>query len=393
MFCTYTKNSQNSLTEKAKNMNNSRFKNLKTADIHLLKDGLCQGVYLSAWKQVEEVKRLTWSNTERQLNTSRHSHLKNQESSHEILQQDLRNWIGKAVGGLDFFTNFYPTNGSSEGINQVIEEYGNSCFALQGDERKKRFQKLISDPGYKRTLYLLEGEYEGYYHYATGANIPTKYFTRENYREELKNAEPGTLFIISEPSAIDGNYWEGLEDFLEFANQRGFIVWIDLAFHGTTTIIKKTDLSLDCVKGIFFSFSKSFGGCFHDRIGGIFSKTVIPNLIANDLWFHRVNSFTLARELLQTFPVQEKKLIFVEEQLEIIRRLNHKYKLSEENQIRASDVFLIGTKKHRDDKFAPLQRGKTQRLVFTPYMDKHLNNYSDEEILENCTKQINLWKV
>lgn len=369
------------------------FTNLSAFEKELLKDDMCPGVYVSTWQLVENVKKYVSLNTKRSVLDARFPYLKAQDISHESMGKKIIEWIRPVIGGIDLFDKFYPTNGSSEGFKEIINNFGNKCFKKTGKELEEQLQMMIKKPNYQRTMYLLKGEYEGYYHYATGANIPTKYFSKENYKEELKTIDKGSLVIISEPSAIDGNYWEGLQRFLKFAEEKDLEVWIDIAYHGTTTRLKKTDLSMSCVKGIFFSFSKSFGGCFYDRIGGVLAKEPIPNLIAHALWFKDLNNIELASQLLHQFPVQEKRLIYEDTQKEVIKKLNDKYKFQGKEKIVASDVFLLGHRPHVAGKFEQLNRGGTQRFVFSPYMDKVINEFSIDEIVDTYKYQIKKWRT
>ncbi len=351
-------------------------KTLSERDIELLKLGLCKGVYVPQWQPVEKIKTQFYTNSEAAIQIGRHSYLKAQDLSHISFFEKIRAWLSSGVSHLDQYSNVYPTSGSSEGFRYVIQHFGNNC------------RDLISKGS---GMCLMKGEYEGYYHYAADAKIPVTAFDRNHFEEDLKDVMEKQLVIISEPSAIDGNYWKDLEVFLNFADEKKLQVWLDFAYHGTTYKVQQVNLNHTSVKGIFFSFSKSFGGCFYDRIGGILSKMELPGLIGNLMWFKNAPSFQLANLLLDAFPESEKRLVYQEAQEQSLALLNKEINAEANHKVVPSDVFLLGYRKHIDSEFNDLERAGVNRFVMSPQIDKIVNNKSDADLFSHYENLMERW--
>lgn len=184
---------------------------------------------------------------------------------------------------------FSATAGSSEAIRQVITE-----TVINGGR-----------------IFCRPGEYEGYRAYTEAANgqyIELNHMQEKRVKEQ--NLTDKDLFIISFPSAIDGNHLnlEGVEASysaseldLRYLESTEVKIAIDLAYigvirslYGNTNAINKADY-------VFVTLSKVFGLYYH-RIGGVFCKPgLTPKGLVGQKWFMNIDSLRLGTRLMQHF--------------------------------------------------------------------------------------------
>lgn len=236
-------------------------------------------VYSVVWKETEQIVRHILKNeTDNLLERHKNTHLKKQDDMHVSFFQNWINFTSEQVGDLSSFKEWYPTAGSSEGIREIIRE------ASWKDE----------------TLIVFDGEYEGYEAIASGQGTNIIKVDRSVWKETLldwkKNGVPWKTskaqWWISNPSAIDGNYWSDFSDWLkEIGYFHGQIkVWLDLTYVGAAYSDKKIfEFGVpEVVSGVVFSLSKVMGA-YYRRIGGVLSRETISGLWGNR-WFKNLDS-------------------------------------------------------------------------------------------------------
>lgn len=227
-----------------------------------------------------------------------------------------RRWTASVVSDTSAFSYSYPTNGSSEGIREIINHYANTM-------------RLQSKTPY---IVTLDGEYEGYKAFAQPLGIQVNSYEYSLFVRAIPNFPQNTLVILSNPSAVNGNLIKDFDLILHtIAYDRPDIqVMIDLTYVGCVPHTNyHIDLNHDCVKYVVFSLSKPFGVYYH-RIGGCFSKEEIPGLYGN-MWFRNLSSLLFGAALMKQYAVDElpkKYLDLAKQSLPV--DLNH------------SDVWLLG---------------------------------------------------
>lgn len=228
------------------------------------------------------VYSIGWSETVKTLNEYRQKDnsflfdetwTKKQDNLH---QEYLNLWKQSQAGNISEIGNLkfgYPTNGSSEAI----------------------FMQLTYLNSKGKRLVVFNEEYEGYSMFAKNINMPLIFVERDNV--DWDNINPlSDVFFISQPSSIDGNIWDGFDNFMQVTESKGIPVYVDLAYVG---LFEHQEIKLNYknIDGIFFSLSKSFGVYYH-RIGGSFLKDENP-LLWPMLWFKNLNSIGYGQELLK----------------------------------------------------------------------------------------------
>lgn len=213
----------------------------------------------------------------------------------DIHEEFFRTWgdYASPVTGLGFsqlrslFPHYYPTNGSSEAIREVIAQ----------------ISTIKNEESY---ILVFEGEYEGYRAYAEAYGVRVVEICRENYNLPQIINDEGRYphFFISQPSSIDGNVWRGFRDLvreLEELNSFRDVnikIHLDLCYVGCTYGIEyNIDLTSPLIETIFFSLSKVYGVYYH-RIGGVFSRKKLDALWGNR-WFKNIRSLELGTRLMK----------------------------------------------------------------------------------------------
>jgi hypothetical protein len=257
------------------------------------------------------------------------------DNHHAPFLDSYEAYFADQIRGFDNFAWRYFTAGSSEGL-----------FHLLQNEAVTRH--------YAEPWYQLQGEYQGYEAYADAVGR-TIWSVQP---DEVRGAPPG-LFVVSNPSAIDGNaldagLWHDI-----VTNHR---VILDVAYLGMTEALQ-IDLGHPNIEAVVASMSKPFG-LYYFRIGACWTKTEVPSLFGNR-WFKNLFSIEVGKEVLLSLD---------------IRRLREKYQGIQElaieqagldgYDIRPSDVWLLGYARGHgdDDRFV---RGKDRRYCLTPYFMLH----------------------
>lgn len=214
------------------------------------------------------------------------NYTKRQDSMHEPCLARWRAWAGAAGVSLgEGFRHEYPTAGANEAIHALLAHH-----ATHGGKR----------------IHVFAGEYEGYTYAATAFGLTLVVHARDDHRRSLlAEAGRGDQFWLSQPSAIDGNLWDGFAEFRDWlaAALPGIGLVVDLTYVGAVPIACTIELGAEPVSAVLWSLSKPFGVYYH-RIGGLLSRTEVPSLHGH-LWFKNLFSIHLGERLMETHPARE----------------------------------------------------------------------------------------
>ncbi len=309
-------------------------------------------IYVPPHPFVERVKLEVAKHVSQIVSMYHHPHTHRQDTMHREFFERYIDWSREAVDiWSDDYPNQYPSAGSSEAIRETIAQYAN-------DERMQ---------GRHPQIHIFDGEYEGYAAYARAHHVEMIVHDRENYKETLeKSFLPWQRFYMSAPSGIDGNIWNGYEEFLRYLedNHPESKLMLDLAYLNTTEKTPKIRTDSTLIDAIFISMSKSFPGTYYDRIGWVISKSPIPWLWGNQ-WFKNLSWLFLGKTLMENSPFgtipTEMRIL----QLQVIPELEKTLW----DTIKPSDVTFIATKPAGSDikPFEkPLKRAWNIRYCLTP---------------------------
>lgn len=198
-----------------------------------------------------------------------------QEKLGPIMIAAWREWCGLGLG--DAFPHEYVSAGASESLQHLIL------------------------PGVR--VNVVEGEYEGYVWIASNRKIPYRVHKTFAAATEAEYDE-NDLFFVSDPSAIDGDYVEGLENWLRQMHDRHprARIVVDVTYVGLVKDVRPRDFAMHPnVRTVVFSMSKPFG-IYYDRIGGCVSRDEVKTLEANK-WFCNVFSIAFATMLMRRHKV------------------------------------------------------------------------------------------
>jgi hypothetical protein len=203
---------------------------------------------------------------------------KKQDEYHIEFENSFKEWSKNSIKFN--LKHFYPTNGASEAIREQIAYISNS-----------------------KNIFVFEGEYEGYEAIVEGLGKKVTKIKRSEYdkKENIELYNSSTAFFISQPSSIDGNYWEGFQNFIKIMESKNSSVFVDIVYIGCTKEDIQLDLTSESIKGLFFSLSKSFGVYYH-RIGGCYLKDENPLLYGN-IWFKNILSMKFGVKLMNEFKL------------------------------------------------------------------------------------------
>jgi hypothetical protein len=287
-----------------------------------------------------------------------------QDFFHETFFEKWLDWSAPFISGnIKDYPFYYPTAGANEGIRESIVQY------------KIESIKNGSTP----KIHVFNGEYEGYSYYADIYDIPVVVHNRDTWQDSIKQVGLDDKFYISQPSSIDGNFWEEFNIFSEalYDHCPTSNLMLDLTYVGLIPFVKKINIDVPNIQTIFFSLSKAFGVYYH-RIGGCYSKNKLLGLEGNK-WFKNILSLKLGETLMDNYDVTyiPKKY----SQLAQHPSVTHlKSKSSEFNSLNSSDVWLIAIKKSIDpdsmiDKFLMRGDGSNSfvRICLTPCISKIIN--------------------
>lgn len=285
--------------------------------------GISKTVYSLPYPQVREHLAQVGANIESRLDRHDNPWEKKQDAMHDGLRTA---WLGHAAkAGFSLgthLTHFYPTAGASEAIRETIASIGarNSQHA----------------PAPRPGIAVFEGEYEGYEAIAKALGMRVLKIERNNWRAGLAQAWADNYdFFLSQPSAIDGDYWTDYPAFLEFANSVGGRVHLDVTYIGACQTAQPIDSSGPAIKTVFFSLSKPLG-VYYRRIGGCFTAEANPLLYGN-MWFKNLDSIADGEALLNHFEPGQLPRHWQQAREIALARLEkaHGWKLT------PSDVFLL----------------------------------------------------
>ncbi len=278
----------------------------------------------------------------------------NSDEIHVPVIKRIVNKYSQLVPSLGNFEYSYPTPGSSEGIFKLLTKL---------------------KVGSTESIYVLDGEYEGYREYAGPDDLKMEVRHINPDEMDLETLEPGTWFI-SNPSARDGNIIPN--KFITDLCNADHEVILDLAYVGATKP-HQFDVSHENIPAVVMSFSKPYG-VFKDRIGGfVFTRESTHSLYGNK-WFKGIKANLEALKLAEELGPDESgttKLYnkYRPVQLEIIEKINDEFSLG----IRPSDSLLLGYLTGEDaeeldaaqlDLIKDFKRGTGYRFCLTPYFEK-----------------------
>lgn len=256
-------------------------------------------VYTMYWDEVMAVQDEHWRSRPHGLFAK--SYERSQIDMHKPFLARYREWSGMGLRKTAF-PNIYATSGATEALDILMRKY-------QG-------------------IHVFKGDYEGFKQLARAdhRNI-TEHVRRvdaPNDKSFRKAVAADDVFIVSYPSAIDGECWGDMETWL--SNMRDKLpkakVILDLSYIGTLKQPANFDIYRHSnVEAVVFSFSKPFGTAFH-RIGGVFSRHMSDRLEYNryfknvpgiDLGFklmerHTVDAIPLRYAALQEAALKQAKL-------------------------------------------------------------------------------------
>jgi hypothetical protein len=289
---------------------------------------------------------------------------KKQDNSHIDFLNQYKDWSKEVVNvDWDQLKFSYPSNGSSESIREQI-----AYLKATGVD----------------TMFVFEGEYEGYEAIAKPLNMRIIKVNREEYQFHHYGEEK-SLFFISQPSSIDGNIWEGYSQFMMYMlnNYSNIRIYLDLAYVGCVPFKYKINCDYENVDGIFFSLSKAFGVYYH-RIGGCFLKKENPLLLGN-MWFKNLFAMKYGEKLMSEYsPMylpnkykEYKNLVIAELEQEI--KVNYKDSYA---KVINSDVLLLSNIKTEglpEELISMLTRGNKEsvRVCLTERLESFFKDERD----------------
>lgn len=284
----------------------------------------------------------------------RHScpHHKMQDSIGPDFAESWWKWSNISTESSSIWSHFYPTNGASEALREIINE-------------------LMETKG---TLFVFEGEYEGYQAIAQGHNIPVVQLSRLKFKEQwetIKNQiTHKSQFWVSQPSSIDGCYWDEFDEWCQIEHPL-LEKWVDLTYIGATPSSFARLLpfvSPKHITGCIFSLSKP-AGMYYRRIGGCFSSRSIAGLYGN-IWFKNIDSIYLGQAFIDEVKCSSIPDQYVHLQHKVIEHFNRDNFPHE--QWKPSQVVLLAhaftcptQEKNQDDPHR-FKRGQVYRVCITP---------------------------
>jgi hypothetical protein len=288
--------------------------------------------------------------------------LKYQDDYHIDFSETYKKWMADSVSGLNQFSHFYPSNGSSEAIKDTLS--------------------YLSDKYTHLYFYAFEGEYEGYEAYIKCIRrTAVNYISRKDWEcnSDLtypNNPDVQRVFLLSQPSSIDGDVWRDFNGFVRYLKERGWIVCVDLAYTplaypqpfrytGSSVVnVKNLNADLSDVDFVFISLSKSFG-VYYNRIGGVYSKCEIPSLYGNQ-WFKNIDSLYIGKSLMDNYSVTHVWSL-------MNQYASRSLKYFKENDIKLSNCAIIAQSKDTENYKDFVRKGSdVARLCISPMIQEYL---------------------
>lgn len=293
-----------------------------------------------------------------------------QDAMHEEFFATWRRWTAPVVKfNPGEFPWVYTTGGASEALREAIYAYGH-------DARQAGFEPVI---------HVFEGDYEGFAAYALAAGIRTVLHNRATWQQSIDKIGPRDQFYLSQPSALDGNVWDGFGDFVNtlYKHRPTAAVMLDLTYVGCVARRFTVEAFAPNIRAIFFSLSKPMGVYYH-RIGGMLSRAAYPGLFGNK-WFKNLLSLRLGTALMQKYAVHELPGRYAAlGQAPAIDRVQSALGL----KLQPSDVFLLATAPASENPTALesyLTRGgkgdEKLRLCLTPTIASLVNPAIDARVI------------
>lgn len=289
--------------------------------------GVMKTIYVPVHPKVRAIKQALGARVDDTVGMFDNPHHRAPDQMHHEFFDMYREWSRAALDIQQAdFTYVYPSSGSSEAIRETIAYHANQ-------ERAE---------GREPQIHIFQGEYEGYTAYADTHDVNVVVHDRDNYAETLaKHLRPGDRFYISTPSGIDGNIWDGYEDFLQFLEEHHpkAKLMLDFAYLNTTRETPSIRTQSPVVNSIFVSLSKAFPGTYYNRIGGLMSKEAFPGLYGN-MWFKNLDSLLLGTNLMHNSPLGEIPTWMGRVQDAVIAELSQKLG---SDDITPADVTFVAT--------------------------------------------------
>lgn len=274
---------------------------------------------------------------------------KRQEKLPPIFLDRWREWSGIPLDG---FGHAAVTSGASEPIKDLVLTGGIPFRTSRG------------------AVYLFEGEYDGYWQFAKSVGRRYVHVPRNLKAALAVRYGENATFWISQPSAIDGDYWPELDQFLiEMKRRHPHVrIYLDVTYVGGVSRVQPIDPSRHPnVRAVVFSLSKPFGVYYH-RIGGIWSRDEIPTMSAN-VWFMNPFSLCVGWELMARFGVDEIPKKYHRDQLTVVRAAKQDRLLPPEAQ--AANVIITAHSPVGDAEFR--RAPDHYRWCVTPGLDRLVN--------------------
>ena len=304
-------------------------------------------VYSIVWPETEQaIKNCFQNHLDELMARHRAPHTKMQDQYGPDFARQWWNWAQISSMSADEWAEFYPTAGASEALREIINELGGG----RGD------------------LVVFDGEYEGYAAIAQGQGINVHKISRDHWKEEWDRLAPllssKIQWWISEPSSINGCWWDGFDDWARDVSQHPNVeLWADVSYVGATVHHHERAIVPQYFAGVVFSLSKP-AGVYYRRIGGCFARRPVSGLWGNR-WFKNVDALFLGQHWLQSFGRGELPAKYAAVQYQVIAHWNG----SEAKSLWVpSDVVLLAHAASRphtenDDRHA---RGSFYRVCLSP---------------------------
>ena len=215
--------------------------------------------------------------------------------------------IGESLKLPEKIANFnsYPVAGSAQGIGGLLTDYANRGCT---------------------TIWVPEGDYEGYEYQAQAYGIDVIYFNLASDKLPM-----GQTVFMSQPSAINGDFVNfQMVQYLADHNE----LILDLAYRGLTFPNTFFDIPENC-EAVLWSASKPYG-LFYRRIGFLWSKTSINNLYASR-WFKNPEHLWALAVLMKEFPLER----IAKKAKSIQTQIVSEYTILSEKDLIQSDVSLL----------------------------------------------------
>jgi hypothetical protein len=258
----------------------------------------------------------------------------------------IRTIQSEHMPGLEYFSNAYPTPGSSQ-----------SMFTLLAEWQAK---------GKLNSIAVLNGEYEGYAAYASTLNIPVVRY------DSLEGIEPqeDQVWFISNPSAVDGNWID--KDAWKRFTETGHSIVFDAAYVGLTSD-GTVDVSSPNIKAVLTSPSKLFGVFRYRNTGITYTREPVASMYGTK-WFKDVPALLDTLKLYETFGRNELVHQYRPRQERICQALSQLV----DTTIIPSDVLLLGhTAEPLGDEYQRFARHNVHRFGLTKLFED-FENYESE---------------